>query len=209
MNKKTQLYSLIGLLTSSMISGLLITNYTQAQSPNLEHDSHHPSTSQKPMMMTQFDQHFIEMMIPHHQGAIDMSDLALSRAKHPQIKNLAIAIQKNQAREIQQMRAWYKSWYGKEVPEQGMMSDHQMSGMGNMGMDLVALKNAADFDKEFIRQMIPHHQMAVVMAQKATRTTKKSAIRHLAQSIIKSQSTEIKEMRKWYQTWYHSNVGKI
>jgi uncharacterized protein (DUF305 family) len=227
MNHKIRIYSFIGLLTSSMISGLLITNNTQAQSPNPDHNFHHPSNqnnSAQKRMMAQPDQHFIEMMIPHHQGAIEMSDLALSRAKHPEIKKLAIAIQENQAREIQQMRTWYKTWYGKEVPpapamnHQGMMPskegmDNSMMSthhpMGGMKMDLAALKNAPDFDKEFLRQMIPHHQMAIMMSQKISRVAKKSEIRNLAQSIIKSQSAEIKEMKQWKQTWYPSKMGKF
>jgi uncharacterized protein (DUF305 family) len=73
--------------------------------------------------------------------------------------------------------------------------------MMNMTTDLNALKKAPDFDKEFVRQMIPHHQMAVRMAQMASGRAAHPEIRTLAQSIIKSQSAEIAQMQGWQQAW--------
>ncbi|MBD2605727.1 DUF305 domain-containing protein [Scytonema hofmannii FACHB-248] len=229
MNSKKLIYSFIGLLTSSTIAGLLVTNSTQAKTPDSEDNSHHPSgqtTPDQQGMMGQVDQHFITMMIPHHEQAVQMADLALTRAKRPEIKQLAQAIKKDQVREIQQMRTWYKAWYGKEVPtmamnrqqmmrmhqsttdqgsNQGMMQMSMNGNMKGMEVDLEALKNATDFDKEFIRQMIPHHQMAVKMGQMVSSKTTKPEIRKLAQSIIKTQIAEISQMQQWYQAWYKSS----
>ena len=227
MKNKNLIYSLIGLLSSSVVGGLLIINSTQAQTPNSEHNSHHPSkqtTPQQKGMMTHTDQRFIEMMIPHHQQAVEMADIALTRAQHPEIKNLAVAIKKDQNREIEKLRTWYKAWYGKEVPIVAMTHEEMMASHGNlcqqmkpdtmkmpmngkmkcMNMDLETLKNAPDFDKEFIRQMIPHHQSAVNMSQMIAKKTTKPEIRNLAKSIIKTQTTEINQMQQWYQTWYNS-----
>jgi uncharacterized protein (DUF305 family) len=199
MSKKALIYGFVGLLTSSAITGLLMTNGTQVQSPAL---------AQVPPprrgMMAQADRHFIEMMIPHHQGAIDMANLALSRAKHPEIKGLAETIKRDQTREIQQMRTWYKQWYGTEVPATSM------GGMGMMGMsrhrdmmgDLTALRNASDFDAEFIRQMIPHHEMALRMSRMVINHGNRRELRNLAESIIRSQTSEINQMQQWYLAWY-------
>lgn len=220
MNKKTIIYSFVGLATSGALAGLLIANRTQAQSTNPNHNQHHPgkpAPAPQSGMMTRPDQFFIEMMIPHHQDAVEMANLALTRAKRPEIKKLAEAIKRDQTREIQQMRGWYKAWYGKDVPQvpmgTGMMGNRQGMGTG-MGMgqgmmtqngmmhtDLVALKNASDFDKEFVRQMIPHHQMAVHMAQMVLNQKTRPEIRTLAQSIIQSQTAEIKQMQQWQQAW--------
>lgn len=228
MKSNTLIYSLVGLLTSSVIAGLLITSSTKAQSPvrqqNTQHNRHHPSnqttTPQRRGMMTQVDQHFIEMMVPHHEQAVQMADLALARSKRPEIKKLAEAIKRDQNREIQQMQTWYKAWYGKNVPvvamNQGtMMQMHQgikpemmdasmHQNMMNMKVDLEALKNASDFDKEFIRQMIPHHRMALMMSQMVTNKGQKPELRKLAQSIIKNQTDEINQMQQLYQVWYKS-----
>ena len=57
-----------------------------------------------------FDKAFIEMMIPHHQGAIEMAEEALESAKHQEIKDLATDIIEAQQREIDMMNEWYKSW---------------------------------------------------------------------------------------------------
>lgn len=58
----------------------------------------------------EFDKAFIEMMIPHHQGAIDMANAAATSAKHQEIKNLARAIIASQQREIDQMKQWQTTW---------------------------------------------------------------------------------------------------
>ncbi|MEA5572659.1 DUF305 domain-containing protein [Calothrix sp. UHCC 0171] len=227
MKNNTLIYGLVGLLTSSAIAGLLVTNNTQAQSPNSQHNIHHPSqvnSTQKRGMMLHVDQHFIEMMIPHHQQAVEMADLALTSSKRPEIKKLAQVIKKDQNREIQQMQTWYKAWYGKDVPimamnsetmmqrhqrmHQGMMDASMHQNMMNMKMDLEALKSASDFDKEFIRQMIPHHKMAVKMSQMVANKGKKPELRQLAQSMIKTQNLEINQMQQWYQAWYNSTPEK-
>ncbi|MBY0328586.1 DUF305 domain-containing protein [Patescibacteria group bacterium] len=60
-----------------------------------------------------FDQVFLSEMIVHHQGAIDMAELALTDAKHQEIKDLAKAIVSAQTKEISEMKAWQKSWYNQ------------------------------------------------------------------------------------------------
>lgn len=60
-----------------------------------------------------FDQAFITEMIIHHEGAVDMAELALTRAQHQEIKDLATAIIAAQNKEIDDMKKWYQEWYGK------------------------------------------------------------------------------------------------
>lgn len=251
MKNKFLIYSLAGLLSSVAVTGF--ADSIQAQSPTASENSQQSRS-------IQVDQHFIEMMIPHHQDAIAMVDLALTRSQRPEVKKMAEAIKKDQTREIQEMRTWYKQWYGKEVPltsmtDMGMMGNppkqgsgspmmnmdknmmsmmsegspmmsmgkdsmsmsynmiamgHSMMSMGqnmmNMGhsmmsMDMEALKTASDFDKEFVRQMVPHHQMAVMMAKMVSTRATRPEIRTLAESIIKSQNAEIIQMKEWQQAW--------
>ncbi len=66
-----------------------------------------------PMGDRSFDAHFIVMMIPHHEGAIAMADLAVRRVRHPEIRALAERIRTSQGREIAQMRRWYRQWFSK------------------------------------------------------------------------------------------------
>ena len=159
------------------------------------------------------DSHFIEQMIPHHEDAITMSQLAQTKATRPEIKQLAENIIDSQSKEITNMKSWYKTWFGKEVPEgEDVMGGHGMMGksgmhMGMMGdeTDVADLENSQDFDRDFIRHMIPHHQMAVMMAQMLQNSTEKSEMKKLADDIIKSQSAEIEQMRGWYSEWETAN----
>jgi len=194
----------------------------QAQIPKPQPSPGYPGMGRMGMMD---DQHFIIIMIPHHEDAISMADLALTRAQHPEIKQLSENIKVSQSREIEQMRAWYKKWYGTDVPKintddkgfgdrsgrgsgyGGMM--HSRSGyygyggmMSGMRIDLTALSNAKNFDQAFIEAMIPHHQMAVMMSQHLLFNAVHPEMKQLAQTIIQDQTKETNDMQSWYQQWY-------
>jgi len=83
-----------------------------------------------------------------------------------------------------------------------------MSGMGGSMTDLEQLRNATQFDKEFIEQMVPHHQMAIMMAQ-MTLNSDHQEMRELGSSIIRSQSAEVEQMQAWYATWYGTQVPGV
>src|SRR3989338_6826484 len=156
------------------------------------------------MMAGSLDRHFIEQMIPHHEDAVSMADLALTKAVNPGLKQLAEKIKRDQSREIGQMREWYASWYRTAVPEfaGGMMDGVMGRGMmmGAMGdvTDLEALGASKGFEEEFIEQMIPHHQMAIMMAQMLLRGTDREELKTLGKDIVDTQSAEIAQMREWY-----------
>jgi uncharacterized protein (DUF305 family) len=175
-----------------------------------------------PMGLRSADAHFIVMMIPHHQGAIAMSELALSRARRPEIKALAQRIIASQSREITQMRQWYRQWYGSDVPSWGIGTGYGMGmgmgramgmgmglgwGMPGFGTSLDALRSAPDFDRAFIEQMIPHHRMGVMMASHAQWNTQHPQLRELEEAMVRVQSQEIEQMAQWYQKWYGSGAG--
>ncbi|MDP8923129.1 MAG: DUF305 domain-containing protein [Chloroflexota bacterium] len=145
--------------------------------------------------------HFIEEMIPHHEDAVVMADLALARAEHQEIRDLATTIKQTQTAEIEQMRRWYREWYGSEVRPSRMAN---MPMMG--GHDAATLDGAQPFDKAFIEAMIPHHQMAVMMSTHMQVGIDKPELHDLLQSIAASQAAEIDQMRQWYQEWYGTPV---
>lgn len=145
------------------------------------------------------DQHFIEQMIPHHEGAIAMAELALEKSKRPEVLSLAGGIIEAQTKEIADMRAWYRDWFGTEVPAGGGMM-HGMGGeMHMVGMegDMEKLRAAPDFDPEFLTQMIVHHEMAVMMGRMLAQGTAREEMRILADQIVTSQTREIEMMRSW------------
>jgi uncharacterized protein (DUF305 family) len=153
-------------------------------------------------MRQNIDQHFIVQMIPHHEGAIEMAEIALEKSERAEIIALAHGIIEAQTREINDMTGWYEAWFGSAPPSGG-------GGMGGMHMsgmvgDIDDLRNssAADFDREFIDQMIPHHEMAVMMASMLQASTVRPEMKTLADAIITSQSREIEMMRGWSVAWY-------
>jgi uncharacterized protein (DUF305 family) len=134
---------------------------------------------------------FAQMMIPHHQQAIDMSSLAVSRALSPEVKALASKISAEQGPEIEQMRSWLKA--ANAATEMG----HQMSMDGMLSdAELERLTNASgeEFDQLFILGMIAHHEGAIEMAQMVV-DSKNPEARELGTTVIKIQTLEIAELK--------------
>jgi len=157
----------------------------------------------------ELDAHFIEQMVPHHEDAITMATLAQSKAKRPEVQQLANQIIEAQEKEIGMMKRWYGEWYGTPLPSgYYVMEQHGMMGGGSMHMgmmgnetDRTSLEQAEDFDTAFVEEMIPHHQMAVMMASMLKNGTNRPEMRQLADDIIEAQTNEINQMRRWLQNW--------
>jgi uncharacterized protein (DUF305 family) len=141
-----------------------------------------------------------------------MAELALTRAKRPEIRALAQQIKASQKAENAQMRRWYRQWFGTDVPAwtaggmgMGMGMGHGMGhgmGMPAMATSLQGLRTAPDFDRAFIEQMVPHHRMGVMMATHAQWNTQHPELRQLQAAMVREQSQEMAQMAQWYRTWY-------
>lgn len=148
-----------------------------------------------------FDLQFIDTMIVHHQGAIDMAKPCAANAQHDEIKTLCSNIASSQQKEIDEMKMWREKWFAGASTAMNM----EMAGMSDSmkGMDMKKLESLKgnDFDVEFIRQMTPHHEGAVAMAKEALQRSTKDEIKTLAANIIKTQDAEIKQMKEWQTAW--------
>ncbi len=146
------------------------------------------------------DERFIDAMVPHHQGAIAMAEVALENAQHAEIKDLSRNIVSTQRAEIEELKSIKQEEFGtSDVPME--MSQEQMRSMGMM-MDPQELAKKDPFDKAFIDAMIPHHQSAIEMAQVAYDKSRNPRIKELAENIISAQQAEIEHMTHWRQQWY-------
>jgi uncharacterized protein (DUF305 family) len=177
-------------------------------------------------MMGQFDQMFIDMMTPHHASAVAMAQVAETRAEDPELRALAQQIIVSQSAEIEQMQAWRNQWFPDapampmeqmmdmmgemmdEMPRSVMGTPGAMAGPGGMGMRMDMEQEVTrlcttteDFDLAFIGAMIPHHQMAVAMAQVATMRAEHPELQALAQTMIDNQQREIEQMQTWRAAW--------
>ena len=177
------------------------------------------ATGMRPMGSTttaSFDQQFIDMMVPHHEGAVAMAEIGQARGEHVEVTQMAEAILRTQREEIDQMKAWRKAWFGSDqTPPMSQMpmvpgmggghAAHGGSGTMNMAADVEALRNAPEpFDLAFIDAMIPHHQSAIDAAKAAGTRAERPEIKQLAQEIIAAQQREIDQMRQWRASWYAS-----
>ena len=146
------------------------------------------------------DRRFIDAMVPHHQGAIAMAEVALKNAEHEEIIQLSRNIISSQQAEIEELKSIKQEEFGtSNVPME--MNQEQMRSMGMM-MDPQQLANKEPFDKAFIDAMIPHHQSAIYMAQVASEKSKIPEIKELAQNIVSAQKREIQQMKRWREQWY-------
>jgi uncharacterized protein (DUF305 family) len=146
------------------------------------------------------DRAFIDAMVPHHQGAIAMAEVALKNAEHEEIKELSRNIVSTQQSEIEELKSIKKEEFGtSNVPME--MSPEQMRGMGMM-MDPKRLSKREPFDEAFIDAMIPHHQSAIEMAKVAIEKSKIPEIKELAGNIVPAQKREIEQMKQWRKEWY-------
>lgn len=152
------------------------------------------------------EQKFIEQMIPHHADAIAMSNVALEKAETQSVKTLASSIIAAQQKEITDMRSWYKSWYGKEVPH---MIANEHSGHGMEGDSLATLQAAKDVDLEFVKQMITHHEAALVMAREILEIAKHTVIIDLADQILSTQQNEINQMKSLQESLVKYPSGSV
>lgn len=150
-----------------------------------------------------YDKAFIANMIIHHEGAVNMAEVALAGAKRQEIKDMAIDIISAQTGEITQMQQWQKDWGYVSSSSDKMEDDGSMSMPSHMAMLMDELKNKTgdDFDKSFVEQMIMHHQGAINMAAPGEVNAKHQEVKDLTKAVLSAQSKEIRQMKQWQEEW--------
>lgn len=155
-----------------------------------------PETAVEP---NAFDVMFVGMMIPHHEEAVEMSDLLLAKeGVEAEVVELAEAIKAAQEPEIEQMQAWLDEW--DSMPAEGMEGmDHGDEGgavMSDADMDALADASGPAAGDLFLELMIVHHEGAIEMAQDELGDGQHPDVLELARAIVDSQSAEIELMRE-------------
>lgn len=152
----------------------------------------------QPEMSGDFDLDFSNMMILHHQAAIDMSKIEIAQGRDEQIIEMAQSIQTLQSAQIGQMEQFIAN-YKMPIVKTGttgsqpilvLIMKSMMNKMNNMAM-------TGHTDQDFIAMMIPHHRSAVVMAENELRHGKSLELKKLAQQMIQDQNSEIEEFKAW------------
>ncbi|GKQ36045.1 DUF305 domain-containing protein [Streptomyces sp. A012304] len=143
---------------------------------------------------------FAQMMIPHHEQALEMAKLADGRASDTEIKDIAGKIEQAQDPEIKTMKSWLESWNKPTAMESMPGMDHG-DGHGGDGMmsdadmkELQAMKGT-EFDKMFAQMMIEHHNGAITMAKDEQKNGKNADAKKMAGDIVQGQSAEVKQLQ--------------
>jgi len=149
-------------------------------------DMEHMESMQQMMVTSERD--FIEMMIPHHEEAIDTANQVLEHgATTEEIATLMTNIVAAQTAEVVSMREWYEVWFGEAYQDSGkyqaMMRD--LSGLSE-----------EEIDRAFLVDMIPHHMGAIMMARSIQPYIEHDEMAVLTENIVRTQSAEIVQMRR-------------
>ena len=143
------------------------------------------------------DAAFVDAMVPHHEGAVEMAEVALQNAEHEEVRTLAREIVDAQRAEIEDLGRVRKDLDGATMK----MSGEEMEGM-SMSEDPRELAQARPFDRAFIDAMTPHHESAVAMAKVVLEESENPEIRSISEDIVSGQERELSQMREWRQEWY-------
>ncbi len=141
---------------------------------------------------------FAQMMIPHHEQAIEMSDIALDPqvSASETVRELATRIKGAQDPEIDQMTGLLAAWGESTVMDPDVDHGSMMSGMLTVDdLDALSQLRGAEFDTAWLEAMIAHHEGAIQMAQDVLNDGVNLEVRSLAEQIIEGQQAEIDEMR--------------
>ena len=148
-----------------------------------------------------FDLQFLDTMSAHHQSAVVMANIVLTKANHTELKTFAEKIISDQSEEITQMKQWRDQWFAEKPSALNLEMSGMSGSMKGMNMKAFDALTGNEFDLEFIKQMTAHHKGAVIMAKEALDKAEHSEIKSMAQGIINAQEAEIQKMQEWQTTW--------
>ena len=196
MNKKIPLALSTGALTLALVlTGCADTGTAPSGT------SSSPSASTSSSASTEADEMFVTMMIPHHEQAIEMSDILLAKdGADPGVVELAEQIKAAQGPEIDKMLGWLEDWGVEYDPDSMGGMDHGSMGgddsmMSEEDMTMLEDADATEASRLFLEQMIVHHEGAVDMAQTALDDAQNPDVLELAQQVIDDQTAEIATMK--------------
>ena len=142
-----------------------------------------------------FEVDFITGMIDHHAMAVEMAQVCVDNATHPELRTLCEQIIAAQSAEIETMQSWLGDWYG--VSHEPDMKPGDMRKI-----EKLAALSGAEFEIAFMESMIRHHRKAIVEAERCIDRAFHAELRDMCREIIETQSAEIAQMQSWLCQWY-------
>lgn len=171
-------------LTVVIIAVLAVTGISGLNDPSGESDGSNEFNRNDVM--------FMNMMIVHHDQAIQMAELSENRTQNENILELSENISEAQTRENEQMKAWMNELgfsYGNHHRMAGMVTSEEMQELRD--------SNGSEFNELFAELMIQHHQGGIAMAENFRDSGQNQDLRAMQQNMINAQTREIELMRTW------------
>ena len=194
------------LIVATVAATVLLTGCASSSMSSAEMPAGHSSSSGAVVATgSDADVTFAQLMISHHEQAVQMADMALQQSTSAEVTDLATQIKAAQDPEIGQMRGWLQQWGAPEQMDGMDGMDHgdmDMGGQSAGGMmsdaDMGALGNAsgADFDRMWLTMMIAHHEGAIKMAEQVKAESTNPDVIALADAIVAGQKKEIDTMQQ-------------
>ncbi|MEW5849874.1 MAG: DUF305 domain-containing protein [Myxococcota bacterium] len=149
-----------------------------------------------------YEAQFMADMIVHHNSAVEMARLCVSKAEHPELAALCDQMATDQVRDIDDMRTWLDTWGSESggVAEE-MLCPSAHEGMGG-AMALLGDLEGKDFEEAFLTFMIQHHRAALETAGRCMTEADHAELVGLCNNIVVTQSAEIHVMRQWLARWF-------
>lgn|SRR5512146_740139 len=143
---------------------------------------------------------FIDVMIPHHEMALMMSQHAIQTARSDSVKALARDMLGQQQKEIADLKAARRALFGSDSTRGSMMQGMMPMMTPMMGMQhdsaMMGQQMMADFDRMFLQHMISHHQQGIDMALLAEHSQAAARVKELAVKTRESQERDLGRMRR-------------
>ena len=157
-----------------------------------------PATASGPAptpAQAQYEIKFMTDMIDHHTMAIRMAEICLMKAIHEELRSTCENIIATQTDERTMMQMWLQDWYGISY------SPEMKPGMMNQ-IEKLSQLSAAEFEIEFMQDMIRHHYRAVIEGAHCMERAYHEELKDLCENIVQTQTREIQMMRDWLCQWY-------
>ena len=195
MHRKKQQLVLAGLGVSALLTLAACGSEEPGSGSSAGTASTSSSTSGSTQAGRQDDVRFAQMMIPHHQQAVEMAERALQKDTSARVRQLAEQIRAAQDPEIATMTRWLEQWGAPMTSDQGHAGHGGGGMMSEEDLEELSAADGRSFETMWLEMMVEHHEGAVVMAQDVLETTASPEVKALAQAVVTGQTQEIATMK--------------
>ncbi|NUO59137.1 MAG: DUF305 domain-containing protein [Hamadaea sp.] len=196
MNRIVSRVFLLGIVPMAAVALGACSDTGETGMPGMNHGTTSSASAPASGTANAADVEFAQMMIVHHQQAVEMATLAETRANDAEVKTLAAQIKGAQQPEIDKMTGWLTAWGRPTAAPMGHDMQSMPGLMSDDEMKQLAAAQGTAFDKKFAQLMIAHHQGAIEMANGVLANGADPQVKTLAQAIVSAQTTEVAQLQK-------------